>query len=125
MPSPMPAQTEGRDPMVETLTVPPDQAARDRIRDDLDATLFVEAGAGSGKTSALVTRVVALVSTGEAELRNIAAITFTEKAAAELRDRIRRALEESSSRAGGARIADTDVEQRGRVALEQLDAAAI
>ena len=68
----------------------PDQSERDRIRDDLDATLFVEAGAGSGKTSALVTRVVALVVGGAADLSEIAAITFTEKAAAELRDRIRR-----------------------------------
>src|SRR5207247_2078189 len=46
----------------------PDQIERDRIRDDLDATLFVEAGAGSGKTSALVTRVVALVVSGAATL---------------------------------------------------------
>ena len=46
------------------LTPPPDQAARDRIADDLDTTLFVEAGAGSGKTTALVDRVVALVTLG-------------------------------------------------------------
>ena len=44
--------------------LPPDQAARDRITDDLDTTLFVEAGAGSGKTSALVDRVLALVTSG-------------------------------------------------------------
>ena len=31
----------------------PDQPARDRIHDDLDATIFVEAGAGTGKTSVL------------------------------------------------------------------------
>ena len=53
-------------PMPEQVTaardaVPPDQAARDRITEDLDTTLFVEAGAGSGKTSALVERVLALV----------------------------------------------------------------
>jgi ATP-dependent helicase/nuclease subunit A len=70
------------------LILPPDQAARDRITEDLDTTLFVEAGAGSGKTSALVDRVLALVTGGEAELRSIAAITFTEKASADLRDRI-------------------------------------
>ena len=48
---------------------PPDQAARDRIAEDLDTTLFVEAGAGSGKTSALVERVLALVMGGQVELR--------------------------------------------------------
>ena len=37
-----------------------DQAARDRIGTDLGTTLFVEAGAGTGKTSALVHRIVAL-----------------------------------------------------------------
>src|SRR5204863_9839676 len=68
-------------------------------------------------------RVLALVTTGAAELRAIAAITFTEKAAAELRDRIRRALEEGSAKA--AEAGDTEVELRCRTALDQLDGAAI
>ena len=72
---------------------PPDRGARERIRCDLSTTLFVDAGAGSGKTAALVGRVLALVESGEAELARIAAITFTEKAAAELGDRIRCELE--------------------------------
>ena len=67
------------------VTAPPDQGARDRIAQDLSTTLFVEAGAGSGKTTALVARVVALVASGTVELRHLAAITFTEKAGAELR----------------------------------------
>ena len=46
--------------------LPPDHTARDRIRSDLGSTLFVEAGAGSGKTTALVERVLALVATGQA-----------------------------------------------------------
>jgi ATP-dependent helicase/nuclease subunit A len=99
---------------------PPDQAARDRITEDLDTTLFVEAGAGSGKTSALVGRVLALVKGGQVGLRRIAAITFTEKAGAELRDRIRAGLEKAAE-------ADPqgEVGKRCRVALEQLDGAAI
>ena len=36
------------------VDLPSDQAARERIRIDLDRTLFVEAGAGTGKTTALV-----------------------------------------------------------------------
>ncbi|HEV8575135.1 MAG TPA: UvrD-helicase domain-containing protein, partial [Dehalococcoidia bacterium] len=69
-----------------------DRATRERIRSSLDETLFVEAGAGTGKTTALVDRVVALVIGGKA-IDRIVAITFTERAAAELRDRVRGGLE--------------------------------
>lgn len=96
----------------------PDQAGRDRISGDLDATLFVVAGAGTGKTTALVQRVIALVSTGRAELGSIAAITFTEKAGAELRDRIRTELERHAEADGPGGV-------RCRDALDQLDSAAI
>jgi ATP-dependent helicase/nuclease subunit A len=70
---------------------PPDQGARDRIRTDITATLFVEAGAGAGKTSALVGRVLTLVDE-DVPIDEIAAITFTEKAAGELRQRVREGL---------------------------------
>lgn len=98
----------------------PDQAARDRIVEDLGSTLFVEAGAGSGKTTALVDRILALVGSGAVELRSLAAITFTEKAAAELRDRLRRQLEEQAEGCG-----DAERVGRYRRALDQLDAAAV
>ncbi len=98
----------------------PDQAARARIRSELRSTLFVEAGAGSGKTTALVDRVVALVATGEAELRSIAAITFTDKAADELRDRARREIERRAGQYRG-----TVEGERCQVAIDQLDGAAI
>ncbi|WP_166345578.1 UvrD-helicase domain-containing protein [Phytoactinopolyspora limicola] len=88
-----------------TLT---DQHVRERIRTDLSTSLFVEAGAGSGKTTVLVDRIVALVGSG-LPLRHIAAVTFTEKAATELRDRIRVELE----RAGAEE------------AVDELDGAAI
>ena len=94
-----------------------DQAARDRIGSDLDGTLFVEAGAGSGKTRALVERVMALIGSGVA-MENIAAITFTEKAGAELRDRIRARLESPETRDSlGAAATES--------ALHQLDGAAV
>ncbi|MFA9430805.1 UvrD-helicase domain-containing protein [Egicoccus sp. AB-alg2] len=100
----------------------PDTAARRLIRgeigDGLRRTLFVEAGAGSGKTTALVDRVVALVDDG-VELARIAAITFTEKAATELRDRIRQACERH------ARDDDPARATRFREAADQVDAAAI
>jgi ATP-dependent helicase/nuclease subunit A len=77
-------------------TPPVDQDARDAVATVLDETLFVEAGAGTGKTSALVGRIVALAATG-VPMRQIAAITFTEAAASELRDRVRAELEEAAA----------------------------
>ncbi len=96
-----------------------DGADRARIAGALGETLFVEAGAGSGKTTALVARVVALVTSGTARLASVAAITFTEKAGAELRDRVRRELQLAA--AGGGPL----VAARCREALDELDGAAI
>jgi ATP-dependent exoDNAse (exonuclease V) beta subunit len=76
--------------------IPADQDIRYRIRDCLDENLLVEAGAGTGKTTGLVERVVRLITTGCATLDQVAAITFTEAAAAELRDRVRENLERSA-----------------------------
>ena len=102
---------------------PPDAADRDRIATDLHTTLFVEAGAGSGKTTALVGRVLALVRSGDVELREVAAITFTEKAAAELRDRLRQRLEEAAEEA--RREGAGEEARRCDLAIDQLDGAAI
>jgi ATP-dependent helicase/nuclease subunit A len=74
-----------------------DANVRHRIRTELDKTFFVEAGAGTGKTSILVSRVVALVAAGQLRMERLAAITFTEAAAAELRDRIRQELERAAA----------------------------
>ena len=73
------------------IRLPHDQPVRDAVASDLADTLFVEAGAGSGKTTILVNRVCALVESG-VDVRHIAAITFTEKAASELRVRVRKQL---------------------------------
>jgi len=70
-----------------------DEDARRVISEALGETLFVEAGAGTGKTRALVDRIVALVCSG-VRIDRIAAITFTERAAAELRERVRTGLEQ-------------------------------
>jgi ATP-dependent exoDNAse (exonuclease V) beta subunit len=74
-------------------TPAPDQTARDRIRFDLDTTLLVEAAAGTGKTTSLVGRMVELIATGRCEIGRLAAVTFTRKAAAELRGRFTAHLE--------------------------------
>ncbi len=72
---------------------PVDEDQRERVRTELRTSFLVEAGAGSGKTTLLVDRMVALVESGEAEVARIAAVTFTRKAAAELRERFQVALE--------------------------------
>src|SRR5689334_13755504 len=74
-----------------------DRRTRDRIRDDLDTTLIVEAAAGTGKTTALVRRIVAALAGGRAELGRIVAVTFTEKAAGELKLRLRAEIEHARS----------------------------
>jgi ATP-dependent helicase/nuclease subunit A len=59
-----------------------------------EGDLLLDAGAGSGKTSVLVERFVRSVLEDEIEVGAILTITFTEKAAAEMRERIRRRLRE-------------------------------
>ena len=99
---------------------PPDQSARDRISSDLKTTLLVEAGAGSGKTTSLVTRFSELLRTGTATVDQIAAVTFTRKAAAELRERLQETLERSvaASKSGPER-------DRLQAALERVGEAMI
>ncbi len=84
--------------MIADGAVPPDASARERIVTSIDDTLFVDAGAGSGKTTQLVERVVQLVRSG-VPIEHLAAITFTEAAAAELRDRIRHRLADAAGEA--------------------------
>ncbi|HEU4688605.1 MAG TPA: UvrD-helicase domain-containing protein, partial [Vicinamibacterales bacterium] len=75
------------------MTLAPDQPVRDRVRTDFATTIVLEAGAGTGKTTVLVDRLVNLVVTGTTTLDRVVAITFTEAAAGELKMRLRDALE--------------------------------
>ncbi len=70
-----------------------DSEARYRAITELGTTFLVEAGAGTGKTSVLLQRLLTLVRTGKGQLPRVVAITFTEKAAAELRVRLRAAID--------------------------------
>ncbi|MGH7825934.1 MAG: UvrD-helicase domain-containing protein [Candidatus Binatia bacterium] len=98
-----------------------DQIDRDQIATALDDTLIVEAAAGTGKTTELVRRIVRVIQTGRAEVTGIVAVTFTEKAAGELKLRLREALEEA--RGGSA----TGSEERDRLdgALGRLEEAQV
>ncbi len=103
------------------MTTMSDQSARDRIRTETGTNLFVEAGAGSGKTRSLVDRVTQLVLVDGVPLRQIAAVTFTEKAGAELRDRLRANLEKQRRETERG----SEAHARASEALEDLDSAAI
>jgi ATP-dependent helicase/nuclease subunit A len=70
-----------------------DAPARDAIATDLDSTFVVEAAAGTGKTTELVRRIVRVLATGKAGVGELVAVTFTEKAAGELKLRLRQELE--------------------------------
>ena len=109
------------DTIEQPNAAPADQADRDRATRSTGTTLFVEAGAGTGKTTALVSRVLELVTGAPAvPIRSIAAITFTDKAAAELRNRIRAGLNTELAAAD-----DAASRRRLRDALDGLDGAAI
>src|SRR5438874_8295081 len=81
-----------------TMTPLVDDAERERIRTSLDETLIVEAAAGTGKTSELVARLVHVLAEGRGTVQSIAALTFTEKAAGELKLRLRAGLEDERRR---------------------------
>ena len=99
-----------------------DHDSRARIRDDLHRNLFVEAGAGTGKTRVLVDRVVRLVATGTVrEIGNLVAITFTEAAAAELRDRVATSARARGGRSPAAGRRARPVRSRPRAARHRHD----
>ena len=101
------------------MTDPADAEARRRILAEYGTSFFVEAAAGTGKTTALVGRIVGLIRGGAGTLNRIVAVTFTEKAAGEMKLRLRSEIE--NVRPLAAR------EERDRLdrALEELELARI
>src|ERR1043165_6910057 len=108
----------GNDP-VSTEPEPIDQQQRDRAIYDLDSSFVVEASAGTGKTTLAIGRIVHAIRSGRAMMEQIVAFTFTEKAAGELKMRLRTDLEHAREKASG--------EERNRLetAARQLERAHI
>ena len=105
---------------------PVDEAARARARGDHATSLVVEAGAGTGKTTLLVDRIERLVLSGVARLEEVAAVTFTENAAAtlklRLRERLDRARSDPSRPAGERRRAEEALESLERSSISTIHA---
>ena len=102
------------------MKVPGDQETRARLLDELDTTFVVEAAAGTGKTTVLVDRIVMMVRKGRARLSEIISVTFTEKAAGEMKLRLRTKLERTREE-----VSDEHERALLTTALEELEVARI
>lgn len=102
------------------MNKPVDQKARDIIIEELDKNLLVEAGAGSGKTTSLVDRMVQTIKKGKFKINEIAAITFTRKAALEMQERFQTVLEKEYRE-----CTNIEVKERLEVALKDINMSCI
>ncbi len=93
-----------------------DALARERITNEINCNFFVEAAAGSGKTSSLVDRMIAMVGAG-IDVSRICAITFTKAAAKEFYGRFQEQLMERS----GDEKTDAVLRARYAEALRNID----
>jgi len=105
-----------------------DEISRDAIVSKIDTNLFIEAGAGSGKTTMLVNRMVAMIEAG-IPVEKICAITFTKNAALEFYDRFQAKLIDRSNpnnnsepkRAGDLQKPNDDTRRLCQNALSNID----
>ncbi len=101
-----------------------DEAARKRIREALGESQLVEAAAGTGKTTVLVERLVAILEEGLGRVDGLAAVTFTRKAAGELKLRLREELDKRLVELRAAGVADERT-QNLEAAISRLEEASI
>lgn len=81
---------------------------------DRNPTILVSAAAGSGKTAVLIERIYSLITQDQMDVERMLVVTFTRAAAAEMRERLHRRLQQD---------ADSNVHVRKQ--LDKLDRASI
>jgi len=81
---------------VSAKKVTPDERQREAI-EHVHGPMLVIAGAGTGKTTVLTQRIAHLVREGHARPEEVLALTYTENAADEMKDRVRKELEGQSA----------------------------
>ena len=96
-----------------------DASTRLRAAKELDKNFILDAGAGTGKTTVLISRILETILTGKSDLDHIVAITFTEKAAGELKVRLRFEFEQALKQS------DAAAEKRVRQALSDVERAQV
>jgi len=97
-----------------------DQPDRTAAINNHGESIFIDAGAGTGKTETIVNRIVSqIIANDDFDMNNIAAITFTEKAGAELRNRFRRVLLKAKP------SLSTEAQIRIENVISSIDSAAI
>jgi len=84
---------------------PSDHQARKRVVEGIEQGCAVEAGAGTGKTTLLVSRALRILASDGASIERMAMVTFTEKAAGELKVRLREGIERRIRDGGPGRAA--------------------
>lgn len=95
-----------------------DQHVREQVL-DISQSFLIQAPAGSGKTSLLVQRFLSALATAQGGPEEIVAITFTRKAATEMRDRILNALELGSQTAPPSNAYDLNLWHLARRVLQR------
>jgi ATP-dependent helicase/nuclease subunit A len=96
-----------------------DEANRERIAQDFSTNLVVEAGAGTGKTTLLVERALRALVTEGMRVDQLVLVTFMERAAEEIRERLSSRLQSAIAQGSGLPKA------RSQSALAHLDQAVI
>ncbi len=99
---------------------PVDEPERQAVRHNFNTTFWVEAGAGTGKTRLLIERLFNLITCEGVRLDQVVAITFTEKAAGEIKTRLREKLEENRQKCNSEILLN-----RINFALEEIESAPI
>ena len=80
---------------------------------DAEGEVLVSASAGSGKTFVMIEKIIRLIESGKAEVGSVLAVTFTNLAAAEMKERLRAALVARARRSGHCRPCAAQSADRG------------